>query len=89
MRHLDNAEEVQCLFSDHTYYESLTVDRSALKMFGGYVARKARGTSHARDCDECFKALKAPRDQPLEEEDDIIPGRSKGYLGTSSLPQMN
>ncbi|KAK3931553.1 DNA transposase [Frankliniella fusca] len=68
------------LFSDHTYYRSLTIDGSAMKMFGGYVARKAKRSSHAKECEECFACLVAPEDQPLDEDDDIIHSRSKGYL---------
>ncbi|KAJ1531355.1 hypothetical protein ONE63_000039 [Megalurothrips usitatus] len=82
---LDTGEEVAGPFSDHTYYESLTVDPGAIKMFGGYVARKARRTSYAKECSTCFECLKAPWDQALrEEEDDIIHSRSKGYLLTPS-----
>jgi hypothetical protein len=53
-------------------------------MLGGYVARKARKTSYAKDCDECFESLQAPPEQPLGEDDDIIHSRSKGYLLTPS-----
>lgn len=42
---LDTGEVIACAFSDHTYYESTTIDPSALRNFGGYVARKARRIS--------------------------------------------
>lgn len=62
---LDTGELVNCAFSDHTYYESLTIDMSALRMFGGYVARRARRTSTAKTCQGCFKALQAASNQAL------------------------
>ena len=77
---LDSGEIVSCSFTDHTYYESLTIDEGALRMFGGYVARRVRKISCAKSCPDCFKSLQAPRDQRLKEEDDIIHSRSKGYL---------
>ncbi|KAK3914493.1 Transposable element P transposase [Frankliniella fusca] len=81
---LDTGEEIHCPFSDHAYYQSLTIDKSALKMFGGYVARKARKTSLAKECEECFQSLIALPEQPLEEDDDSIHSRSRGYLLTPS-----
>lgn len=61
-------------------YENLTIDFGALRMFGGYVARKARKSSVAKNCQTCFLSLSAPDDQPLQEDDDIIHSRSMGYL---------
>ena len=45
---LDIGECIEGLFSDHTYYENTTVDPSAMRYFGGYVARRARKISHAK-----------------------------------------
>ena len=86
---LDTGEVVHCAFSDHTYYESLAIDMSALRMFGGYVARKARRISTAKTCQICFNALQAPSEQELREDDDIIHGRSMGHLIIPSDGLMN
>ena len=77
---LDNGECIQCAFSDHLHYQNTTVDPSAPKMFGGYVARKMRRTSCANKCEAYFITLQAPANQPLNEDDDIRHGRSVGYL---------
>ncbi len=86
---LDTGEIINGPFSDHTYYENLTIDFGALRMFGGYVARKARKTSVARNCETCYCSLTAPVEQPLHEDDDIIHSRSLGYLLIPSDALMN
>ncbi|KAE8739209.1 hypothetical protein FOCC_FOCC015300 [Frankliniella occidentalis] len=88
---LDTGEVIEnCAFADHTYYQNNTIDVSALKQFGGYVARRTRKFTVARTCDECFSCLKAPADQPYrEEEDDISHSRSLGYLITPSDNMMS
>ena len=86
---LDTGEIIDCPYLDHSCYQNLTIDLSALKNFGGYVARRARKFTCAKSCDICFNCLKAPEDQPLREDDDIIHGRSKGHLVTPSDPMMD
>lgn len=86
---LNNGEVIDGFFSDHTYYESLTVDQGALRFFGGYVARRARQISCARTCKECFDCLEAPINQPLRDDDDLIHGRSQGFLLIPSDPLVD
>ncbi|KAK3909704.1 Transposable element P transposase [Frankliniella fusca] len=77
---LDTGESISSPFNDHTYYENLTIDQGAIRFFGGYVARKLRRSTCAKTCEDCFKCVTAPQSQPLREDDDIIHGRSQGYL---------
>ena len=51
---LDSGETLQCSFTDHSYYENLTIDPGALRFFGGYVARRVRKISCAKTCQECL-----------------------------------
>lgn len=66
---------------DHTYHSDQRLDDYALRPFAGYVARKARRFSIAKDCDECFDRLRV-KDGPLQEIDSIIHARSMGFLLT-------
>ncbi|KAK3918616.1 LOW QUALITY PROTEIN: Transposable element P transposase [Frankliniella fusca] len=85
---LDTGEVLSSPFGDHTYFENLTIDPGAIRFFGGYVARKLRRSTCAKTCQDCFKCLVAPQTQPLHEDDDIIHGRSQGFLLTPSNELM-
>ncbi|KAK3932240.1 Retinol dehydrogenase 11, partial [Frankliniella fusca] len=80
---LDSGEivdDIDRALGDHTYHQEAKLDDFALKPFAGYVARKARKTSTAKDCDDCFKSLCAPEGQPLQEHDSVTHAKSKGHL---------
>ncbi|KAK3915244.1 Transposable element P transposase [Frankliniella fusca] len=80
---LDSGEIVDCIdkaLGDHRYSKDYKLEEKALRYFSGYVARKARKTSTAKTCQECFVALSAPIDQEHMAIDDIIVARSKGNL---------
>ncbi len=80
---LDSGEIVDCIdkaLGDHRYSKDYKLEEKALRYFSGYVARKARKTSTAKTCQECFVALSAPVDQEHMAIDDIIVARSKGNL---------
>lgn len=73
-------DEIDKALGDHTYHNDRRLDDFALRPFAGYVARKARKSSTAKHCDECFNSLKAPATQPAQEIDSIIHARSMGHL---------
>ena len=81
----DLIDDISIALGDHTYQSEGRLQVPALKMFAGYVARKAKKISTAKSCDACFKSLSAPAHQPYREDEDfIIHAKSKGYLITPS-----
>ena len=70
--------------NEHTYQVNTTIDDHAFQMFCGYVARKARTFSCAKKCENCFRTLTKPSDQPLQETQHLIEKRSRGFLLVAS-----
>ena len=56
------------------------IDPPALMNFTGYVARKARKASIAKNCEECFKSLKADPNGEQHPDEDLIHSLRYGYL---------
>uniref|UniRef100_A0A1Y1LMH4 Transposable element P transposase-like RNase H C-terminal domain-containing protein n=1 Tax=Photinus pyralis TaxID=7054 RepID=A0A1Y1LMH4_PHOPY len=83
---LDNGEPVESLISlfDHSYHEINKIDEKALRMFCGYVARKARKATDAKHCDQCFGLLQADQICDKNENNSYINKRNDGHLLTPS-----
>lgn len=78
---LDNGEPVESIHAmfDDANAEQKKIDKHALQMFGGYVARKARRSTVAKTCDKCFELLQAPKGSQNPQHS-LIERRSEGHL---------
>ncbi|KAK3916855.1 Transposable element P transposase [Frankliniella fusca] len=73
---LDEGEPIDAL---DQVFETKNIDEKALRMFCGYVARKANRATVAKTCMDCFSKLKAP-DGFTHDDNSLIERRSEGHL---------
>lgn len=76
----DIIDDIYVALGDHTYHSEESLCDPALKNFAGYVVRKAKRSSTAKTCEECYRSISAPEDQSYHHMDSVIHARNKGHL---------
>lgn len=90
---LDENDYVETVAADdpasHTYTTNRKINPYAFQFFGGYVARKARQFSAAKNCEACFKTLVRQSDEAPVETQYLIDKKSRGFLMKASAALYN
>lgn len=75
--------------ASHSYHINRKINPYAFQFFGGYVARKARQFSAAKNCEACFKTLIRQSTEAPVETQYLIDKKSRGFLMKASAALYN